>query len=152
MNRFLLLILTIFLCSCTSNTANKDQKISEMIGVKEKSIKNEWNYKEVKKEFLDSLMIDICSTKDIEFKNLYSRIDSIVSDKNEKLILVDLLKVNGFQVINSGRGNWMEGPRIVSFTMSNRQCECQIDKLYYSTEQENKYKVTERIKCKKTSE
>jgi len=95
-------------------------------------------------------MIDICLTKDIEFMDLYPRMDSIFSDKGENLILVDSLKTKGFKVTNWGRGNWVEGPRIITFTLSNGQCECQVDKLYYTTEQEPKYKVTERIKCSAT--
>lgn len=110
-----------------------------------------WNYKEVKRKNIDSLLLNICSTSDLEFIDLYPILDSIPSDKYENLILVDSLMTKDFQVIEWGRGNWMEGPRIVSYTMSNQQCECQIDKLYYSTEQEGKYKVTERIKCKKAS-
>ena len=71
-------------------------------------------------------------------------------DIQDKINLVDALKTKGFKVASSSRGNWMEGPRIVSFTMAMQQCECQVDKLYYSTDQESLYKVTERIKCKKT--
>jgi hypothetical protein len=83
----------------------------------------------------------------MEFIDFYPILDSIAIDKYEKLVLVDSLKSIGFKVTNWGRGNWMDGPRIVNFTMSNEQCECQVDKLYYSTEQEGKYNVTERIKC-----
>ena len=115
------------------------------------SQKNEWDYQEVKRNYIDLLMLDICITQDIEIIDLYPILDSIASDEYENLILVDSIRAKGFEVTNWSRGNWMEGPRIVSFTMSNEECECQVDKLYYSTEQKGKYKVTERIKCKKVS-
>ena len=112
---------------------------------------NEWNCQEVHRNYMDSLMLDVCSTKDLEFIDLYPVLDSIASNQHENLVLVDALKSKGFKVTNWGRGNWMEGPRMVSFTMSNHQCECQLEKLYYSTEQKGKYRVTERIKCKEAS-
>lgn len=110
-----------------------------------------WNYKEVKRNYIDSLMLGICTTQDIEFIDLYPVLDSVASDKYEKLVLVDSLKSIGFKVTNWGRGNWMEGPRIINFTLSNGQCECYVDKLYYSTAEKDKFKVTERIKCNKAS-
>lgn len=130
---------------------NRTEKESEAQNLESTSNQKGWNYEEVKQNYIDSLMLDICSTSDLEFFDLYPILDSIASDKYENSILVDLLKTKGFKVINWGRGNWMEGPRILNFTLSNQQCECQVDKLYYSTEQERKYKVTERIKCKKAS-
>lgn len=148
-------IFSLLIWSCNNqstesgNTAIPDQieEVSEQ-SVEGSNDENEWKYIEVNRDRFDSLMANICSTEDLEFLNLYPIIDSIASDKYENLILVDSLKAAAFKVTNWGRGNWMEGPRIVSFTMSNQQCECQVDKLYYSTEQEGKYKVTERIKCK----
>lgn len=109
-----------------------------------------WDYVEVKRNYLDSLMQDICSIQGLEFIDLYPIIDSIASDKHEKLVLVDSLKSMGFSVTNWGRGNWMKGPRIINFTLSNGQCECYADKLYYATNEENEFKVTERIICKST--
>ena len=97
------------------------------------------------------LMNDICSLKKLEFIDLYPILDSIASDKYEKLVLVDIMKSKGFKITNWGRGNWMEGPRIVCFTMSNGQCECQISKLYYPTEEKGRFKVTERIECKEVN-
>jgi len=110
--------------------------------------KNSWGYKEVKREFLDTLMRTTCSGEDLEFIDLYPILDSISSDEQEHLVLLESLKSIGFEATHWGRGNWMEGPRIVSYTMSNGSCECQVDKLYYSTKAKNQYRVTERIKCK----
>lgn len=151
-------IIILLLWSC--NNPSKENDATETLdqiedvndqSVESRSAESEWNYREVNRDYFDSLLVNICSTEDLEFMNLYPLIDSIASDKYENLILADSLKKRDFELVNSGRGNWMQGPRIVSITMSNQLCECQLDKLYYSTEQEGKYKVTERIKCKKAS-
>ena len=130
---------------------NRTEKESNPQSIESKSSESDLSFNEVNRNYIDSLTIDVCSTKDMEFIDLYPVLDSIASDKYENLVLVDSLKMKGFEVTNWGRGNWMEGPRIVSFTMSNQHCECKVDKLYYSTDQDGKYKVTERINCKKTS-
>ena len=140
-NLIVILIITL-LNSCSNNTGSIAENETD---------KDTWSYEKVSQENLASFMNGICSNKDIEFIDLYPIIDSISSDEYENIILVDSLRTKGFNVTNMGRGNWMEGPRIVSFTMSNGECECQVDKLYYSTEHESKYKVTERIKCVKAN-
>lgn len=114
------------------------------------SQEHEWTYITVKQNSIDSLINNICSEQGFEFIDLYPPLDSIASDPYENLTLVNALQKKGFQITNWGRGNWMEGPRIVNFTMSNSQCECHIDKLYYSTDQKGSYRVTERIKCLET--
>lgn len=150
--RIVLPILTLaFLFACSGNSANEIISDSNKEAMSEDSSVIGWNYREVEQSYLDTLLGDVCSTEDLEFIDLYTELDSIASDEFENLVLVDSLKSMGFKVTNWGRGNWMEGPRMINFTLSNEQCECQIDKLYYSTKSENKFKVTERIKCDKVS-
>jgi hypothetical protein len=115
------------------------------------SNENGRSYRKAKETDLNPLALNICSTEDLEFMDLYSTMDSISSGKYESVIIVDSLKAKGFDIVKTGRGNWAKGPRIISITMSNKKCECVVDKLYYSTYQEGKYKVTERIKCEKTN-
>src|SRR5690554_690988 len=144
------------LWSCDNQT-KKEVSTEYHSGIKNKSktqpldsnLETGWHFKETKRDYIDSLLLDICSTQDFEVIDLYPVLDSISSDEYEKLLLVESLKSIGFKITNRARGNWMDGPRIVSFTMSNEQCECQVDKLYYSTSQTNKLKVTERVKCEK---
>lgn len=150
MKSLLVILIVTFLYSCSNNANDKDEKEFETIRIEAESSKNTLSYKKVNQKFVDSLMHAVCLTKALEFIDLYPVLDTITSDEYENLILVDSLKGRGFRIKNRGRGNWMKGPRIVSYTMSNKQCECQIDKLYYSTQHDNKYKVTERIKCYKT--
>lgn len=144
-----IIILSILLTSCSFDKKEETDQESEYSQETDIEKTKGWNYKTVNKQQINTLMDDICSTVDLEFVDLYPILDSIASDKNEKLILVESLKNKGFQAINWGRGNWQYGPRIVSISMSNGQCNCQIDKLYYSTNTNEEYKVTERIKCNK---
>lgn len=70
--------------------------------------------------------------------------------KNDSLIIVHKLKQKGFKIIDSGRGNWMNGPRIISYTLESNDMACRVDKLYYSDSIESndgKYKVSERLAC-----
>ena len=142
----LMILFPIHTNSCTNSSSEKTEKTKSQKPEKSKN-ENEWNYKEVKQEHFVSLMTDICATIDMEFIDLHPNTDSITSDEYENIILVDSLKAKGFAQTNWSRGNWQEGPRIISITMSNKQCECKVDKLYYSTKKNNHYKVTERIKC-----
>jgi hypothetical protein len=114
-----------------------------------KSENEETKYKIVESEIFANVLNDICSIEAIEFSNLYPILDSIPSDEFEKLIIVDSLKAKGFEILDWGRGNWLNGPRIVTYNLSNGQCECQVDKMYYLSKLENNFRVTERIKCKK---
>ncbi|GEP52774.1 hypothetical protein FNO01nite_34460 [Flavobacterium noncentrifugens] len=105
-------------------------------------------------EKIVDFIIENSSNKYLELENLYDSLPhKILNDVNEKLILVQILKTKGFTVINWGRGNHPLGPRIVSITLKNAECECEVDKIYYSTDAlpEEIYKITERIKCKKAS-
>lgn len=157
--KIILSITLLFLWSCDNKTNDKASSDgqsaieAELQSQESDSSSTEigWNYKEVNQSYVDSLMLNICSIQGVELIDLYPVLDSISSDKDERLLLVDSLKSRGFKVTKSARGNWMEGPRIVSFTMTSQQCECEVDKLYYSTSQVEKYRVTERIKCKNTS-
>jgi len=105
-------------------------------------------------EKIVDFIIENSNDKYLELENLYDSLPhKILNDTNEKLILVQILKTKGFTVINWGRGNHPLGPRIVSITLKNGKCECEVDKIYYSTDAlpEEIYKITERIKCKKAS-
>lgn len=109
-----------------------------------------WNYIETSFKKIDWSANTICEIGDLEFPDIYGQLNSIAQDQFERLAVVQKLKSLQFTITSWGRGNWTEGPRFISFTMSNGQCDCQVDKLYYSTPVKKKYKVTERIKCKPT--
>lgn len=149
-----LIVLIFNSCSGKMNTDVMSHSIEEVLSInqnQENGNNSEWNYSEIKLDKVDTFLKDLCLSKDIEFVNLYPIIDSISSDNYEKIILVDSLKLRGFDIVGWGRGNWSEGPRIVSCTLSNDDCSFQVDKLYYSLEQKGKYKVTERVRLNNAS-
>lgn len=143
------IVTTIFLFLTSCSNPPKEIKKLTINNQEELIIYNDDNFKKLNLLDFDSLVNNICSTKAVELENIYPTIDSIASDKYENLILVNTLKARGFKVTNWGRGNWEFGPRIVSFTLATENCECQVDKLYYSTDKKGEFKVTERIRCNK---
>ncbi|WP_264510566.1 hypothetical protein [Flavobacterium sp. N1719] len=97
-----------------------------------------------------NLILEKPNGKQIEFPEIYDSLAKRIPDqKDEKLLLVEKLKLRGFKIINSGRGNYPPlGPRIVIVTMKKDNCECEVSKIYYSTISENEFKMTESISCK----
>jgi len=101
-------------------------------------------YVQTTKDSLNSIIDRICTVIHYEFVDLYKDTDSI--PEADFMELDNYLKNEGFEVVETGRGNWMKGPRILSMTLRKGSCYCRIDKLYYSLENcDKKYKVTERI-------
>lgn len=71
----------------------------------------------------------------------------VLEDSEEHLVLVGVLKKRGFKIAGWGRGNLdARGPRIVTFTLRKDSCECQVDKIYYSTI-DTTLIASERIRC-----
>ena len=87
----------------------------------------------------------------VEFPDLYNGpVSSIPDDKDEKLILVGKLKEKGFEVTDWGRGNNPPlGPRIIHITLKKADCECEVNKYYYSTTVDTVYTVRESVVCKR---
>ena len=85
----------------------------------------------------------------IEFPNLYDSLTNYIeNDSTEKLIIGQVLKKEGFEIINWGRGNYSPlGPRIISIEMKKDNCYCQVDKIYYLTQTDSLLRRTERIRC-----
>lgn len=148
--RCLLTILTIMIWSCSSNKHKKPDQEDSKSSITDKEANAKSEYTKIDKTKLITALKDVCSIGAFEVIDLYPILDSIPNDEHENLVLVDSMKRKGFRITNSSQGNWIEGPRIVSFALSNSQCDCQIDKLYHSTEMSKAYRVTERIKCEKT--
>ena len=128
--KFLILFVPLLLFSC--NSKNDDQ------------------YKDFNEKIVD-FTIKNSDGKFIELPNLYDSLSkNIKDDKTEKLILVQILKKKGFEVINWGRGNHPLGSRIVSLTLKIDSCECEVEKIYYS-DNDSVVNVSERIKCYKVA-
>jgi hypothetical protein len=108
-----------------------------------------------KSDFVDQvldLVIKNSNGEPVEFPELYDKLaETIPDDNKEELKLVEKLKAKGFKFINWGRGNHMLGPRIIIITLKKENCECEVAKIYYSTNSETEYSMTERVSCKKAS-
>lgn len=130
-----------------------------MISCQNKQEQEEDDLKELQKQPIEfnekivDFVIENSNDKFIELPNLYDSLpkEMVPNDKDEKLILVQILKRKGFEITNWERGNHPLGPRIVVFNLKKDRCECEVQKIYYSTDAlpEEIYKTTERIKCKK---
>ena len=90
-----------------------------------------------------------CDNKFIELPDLYPAPTKVIpEDKDEKLLLVQILKAKGFKVTNWGRGNNPPlGPRIIDVTLKKDQCQCDVQKIYRFTTIESEYTLSEKIKC-----
>lgn len=130
-----LITLILVIIACNNHRRNETSILSDT--------KNYDGYVQTTKDSLKSVLGRICSGISYEFTDLYKETDSI--PEADYMQLDDYLKNEGFEVVETGRGNWMKGPRIFSMTLRKDSCYCRIDKLYYSIENSVKLKVTERI-------
>ena len=100
--------------------------------------------------------IENSNNKFIELPNLYDSLSKeiVAKDEDEKLILVQILKKKGFEIKDWGRGNHPLGARIITLKLRKENCECEVLKTYYSTDDLPReiYKTTESIRCRKASQ
>lgn len=82
----------------------------------------------------------------IEFPNISDSLYSRIPELSE-LKIANRLKNQGFRVIESGKGNFTRGPRIVSKTLKKGGCFCMVSKVYYQTTVDNVFEATERLVC-----
>lgn len=117
--------------------------------VKQKKLPIEFNEKIV------NFAIENSNYKFIELPNLYDTLPKEIVDKDEdeKLILMQILKNKGFEVIDWGRGNHPLGPRTIVLKLKKDYCECEVHKMYYSSDHfpGEIYMAKERIRCIKAS-
>lgn len=132
-------IIVLFAILLASYSCNIDQNANTISG--------ELPFEE---KIIDFLLAN-CDDKFIELPFIYDKTaDKILNDKEESMIMAELLKKRGFVVTEWGRGNYPpRGPRIITLTLANKENECTVQKIYYSTLFEGIYETTERIKCGK---
>lgn len=105
-----------------------------------------WNAKQVSFRNVDQILKNLSDSSAIEFNDIYS-ITNLIPEKDSS-VLVKKLKQNKFTLKNYGRGNWMNGPRIISYVLESNHLICRVDKLYYSiSAKSGYYAVTERLAC-----
>jgi hypothetical protein len=77
---------------------------------------------------------DFLGEEYVQLTNLYDSLSyTLPEDKDERIILVDRLKLRGFEVVHRGRGNFPPpGPRIVLVELKKGHCVCEVSKIYYA--------------------
>lgn len=114
------------------------------------------DFKKINYKTFDFTQKNLCENGLMEFVDIYNNFEPLVKDQDEKIVIVEKLKIQGFTLKNKRQGNWSSGPKIISVTLSNDKCDCYIDKLYYydysePSETEKVFRVTERVNCKLTA-
>lgn len=132
--KYTIIFVCIFFFSCSENPKKKSTEFNEKVV---------------------DFAIENSNDKFIELPNLYDSLSKKIAakDEDEKIILVQILEKKGFEVKDWGRGNHPLGPRIVALKLKKGNCECEVQKTYYSTDDlpGEIYKTTESIRCRKAS-
>ncbi|MGB0432661.1 MAG: hypothetical protein ACPGLV_19445, partial [Bacteroidia bacterium] len=85
--------LTLNSCDLLSKRENANKNSTTMIQpLKNRIIDSTQNYALINRNYIDSILNDICKITGFELIELYPLVDSITSNKYENLILVDALK------------------------------------------------------------
>jgi hypothetical protein len=149
---FCLLISLIMSCN---RSANKNEVTT--------SATEEGVYEKVSFKAFDTKQNDVCQLKMLEFTDIYGLqglpdakqdihgYDSLVFTHMpyDSVAIERMLKDKGLSMVNMRWGKWAGGPKIACLTYADNSydCCCHVDKVYYATEKENEYIVTERIDC-----
>ena len=140
MKIYCILVLLLFL-SLPGYSQIEDQKISL-----KQSFDFIWNARQVSFKEVDQIFMNLSDSLAIEFNDIYP-ITKIIPEKDSS-ILVRKLKESKFVLNNSGRGNWINGPRMINYFLESDNFICRVDKLYYSiSSKPDHYAVTERCGC-----
>ncbi len=93
--------------------------------------------------------IELRNGRIIELRDIYPALtDSIPEASNDTAILAAILKKKGFKTVNSGWGNFLHGPGMITFSLKKDDCECEVGKYYYRQTEAGLFLVTESIYCK----
>jgi hypothetical protein len=132
----------------TSSFEGKDKNYNYEFG-----FINEDDFKKMSYKTFDFDKKDFCEYEPIVFVDIYDKLVSYIEDKNERIEIVEKLKLKGFTINNIKYSKWSGESKIISVSLTNNKCNCIVEKLYrydYSkpSETEKIFKVTERIHCK----
>jgi len=113
---------------------------------------NEDDFKKISYKSFDFNGIDFCKYEPTAFEDIYDSLVSYKEDQNKRIEIVEKLKLKGFTIDNIRYSNWMGESKIISISMTNKKCNCIVEKLYRydfskPSETEKIFKVTERIHC-----
>jgi hypothetical protein len=90
--------------------------------------------------------IRLHDSTETEIKNVYKSKVKLNVTFDDTIHLGRILKRKGFTQTDWGQGNWQQGPRIMMLTLQKGNCECEVIKRYYSTE-DTLFLPTESISC-----
>lgn len=113
---------------------------------------NEDYFKESSYRTFDFDKKDLCEYEPIEFVDIYDKLEPFIKNQNERIEIVEKLKLKGYTIKNIKLSNRGES-KIISVSLTNNMCNCYVEKLYnfdYSQPSDTGkvFKVTERIHCK----
>ncbi len=104
---------------------------------------------------IDNIVEYVLEQKDnttIELPEIYDSLAThILNDSTESSILAKQLEKRGFKVIKWSRGNFINIPRIINLTLQKGSCICDVSKIYYSTDRDKLFQLSERITCRDSS-
>lgn len=95
--------------------------------------------------------IDFCESEPWVFVDIYDSMMSFTEDLNQRIEIVEKLKLKGYTITNLKGSNSNES-KIISVILTNNNCNCYVEKFYsfdYSQPSDTGkvFKVTERIHC-----
>ncbi len=108
------------------------------------------------KDFTDKAINLAVDGRDYEFIELPDLYDGparrIPAAPEDHLILVSRLQDRGFKVTKQQESNMqLSGKRILSVTLVKDDCECEVQKTYFFTQNISEYLVSEKIRCTKAN-
>lgn len=99
------------------------------------------------------LEVKDCRNMHFEIMDLYAPTDEIPWGGDDFLIMDNHLKDLGFEQINGGWGNWMQGPRFIHLELDRGLCACSVNKKYWPYQEAEgeilQWQITEEINCTK---
>lgn len=115
------------------------------------------NNQKIHQDFTNDILEEVIyhsNGETIEFSDLYYKLTNFIEeDETEKLLLVENLKIRGFEITHWGRGNHPPlSPRFVGVTMKKGNCQCDISKIYYKTLSDSLFERRESISCIRVKE
>lgn len=96
-------------------------------------------------EEFEQLKLNGCDTFSCEVHNIYPEQKEILAGNLDTAYLDNFLKEQGFEVVNSGWGNYQKGPRILSLELAKDDCKCKVFKMYETVG--DGFVVKEKIVC-----
>ena len=95
------------------------------------------------------LLIETRNGRWLELPDLYDKtVIGIAEENAENLILVEKLKQRGYRTSETKRDiNGLSGERLITVSMTDGKCPCEVVKIYRPTSFVSQYAVSEKIKC-----